>query len=85
VRRLPHTVLIQHGDLPRRTEVCPLRGCQVSEEDGVTTCQHIACPNCGVGPPTLLSEEQVFYCDICGTRWKVLSDAGPERAETAAP
>lgn len=67
-RPIGHLVIIQHGDLPRRLEECPLRYCQVSE-DGISTCDHVACPNCGVGPPAYLKPEEVFYCDLCATRW----------------
>jgi hypothetical protein len=68
MRRLGHMVLIAHGDLPRRIEECPLRHCQV-DEMGVTTCDHIACPHCGIGPPVYLRDDEVFYCEQCATRW----------------
>lgn len=61
-------VVIQHGDLPRRVERCPLHNCLV-DEHGVTACSHLACPHCGVGPPVPLHDLEIFYCPECGTRW----------------
>lgn len=67
-RPLQHVLIFQSGDLPKRMENCALRGCRV-DEDGVTTCDHLACPSCGVGPPVLLQPEDKFYCTVCGVRW----------------
>lgn len=62
-----HVVVIQHGDMPRRSELCPLRGCIV-DMDGFTTCQHVACPACGVGPPVSMPNG-LALCEQCGFVW----------------
>lgn len=68
VSQLRHMVIIQRGDLPRRIEGCPLHSCLVDEQ-GYTTCEHLACPNCGIGPPVPIHDEEVLYCNECGLRW----------------
>lgn len=76
--KLYHHVLIRYGDLPARTEPCSLRGCQVDGR-GITTCEHLACPVCGVGPPVqmlgrFLPIEDITdtsaYCEQCGYHWE---------------
>lgn len=66
---VPHMVVYQSGDIPKRIERCPMRACTV-DEDGATSCQHLACPHCGVGPPILLQPDDVFYCDVCTRRFR---------------
>ena len=68
MRPLAHLIIIQRGDLPRRYEDCPLRHCFV-DESGVTTCEHLACPHCGIGPPVHMTDEHILYCEHCATRW----------------
>lgn len=67
--RRNHFVWIRYGTIPPKIKLCPLFGCVVAG-DGLTSCSHLACPSCGVGPPWI-DLDRVAHCDMCGARWKL--------------
>jgi hypothetical protein len=68
VIRLSHVITVRHGHLPRRLESCGRYGCLVDEQ-GVTSCGELACPNCGVGPVVVIRYTHSALCEICSHRW----------------